>query len=210
MLAGHSGDVVLATLDKTVAMHTTFGHAEIEAEEKDKLSIPRRSCPTAHRGMERRRDGTICPLCCRRPSRTTAMPGRWSSTTPPAPAATPASSPARRRTTSRSSGPMRSTAIATCIGCVSTATCRRKEGLHVGFEPVPCMHCEHAPVRAGLPGRGLHPRRRRAERPSLQPLHRNALLPGQLPVQGTALQLVRLCRRPRLRRHGCRHHFGAA
>ena len=47
-------------------------------------------------------------------------------------------------------------------------------------------------LRAGLPGRRLGPRQRGPERPGLQPLHRHALLRGQLPLQGAALQLLRL------------------
>ena len=60
-------------------------------------------------------------------------------------------------------------------------------------------------LRAGLSGRGFRPRRRRPQRPGLQPLHRHALLPGQLPLQGAAVQLVRLCRRPGLRGPRRRH-----
>ena len=52
------------------------------------------------------------------------------------------------------------------------------------------------PLRAGLPGRGDGPQRRRAQRDDLQPLRRHAVLLEQLPVQGPAVQF------PPLRRTG--------
>ncbi len=54
-------------------------------------------------------------------------------------------------------------------------------------------------LRAGLPRRRLHPRQRGPQRAGLQPLHRHPLLPGELPLQGAALQLLRLRRRAGLR-----------
>jgi ferredoxin len=47
-------------------------------------------------------------------------------------------------------------------------------------------------VRAGLPGGRDGPQLRGAERHGLQPLHRDAVLRQQLPVQGAAVQLLRL------------------
>ncbi len=57
-------------------------------------------------------------------------------------------------------------------------------------QPVPCMHCENAPVRSGLPGRGDGSQQRRPERDGLQPLRRHPLLFQQLSLQGAALQLL--------------------
>ncbi len=48
------------------------------------------------------------------------------------------------------------------------------------------------PVRAGLPRGRDRPQRRRPERHGLQPLRRDALLRGQLSVQGSPLQLLPL------------------
>ena len=81
--------------------------------------------------------------------------GHGRSTSTPAPAATPAWSPARARTTCRWSATSRCAAAARCTGCASTATSRaRRSAPEVVFQPVPCMQCENAPVRAGLPGGG--------------------------------------------------------
>ena len=63
--------------------------------------------------------------------------------------------------------------------------------------PAGALHAMRArALRAGVPGRRIRARRRRPQRAGLQPLHRHALLPVELPLQGAALQLVRLCRRP--------------
>ena len=61
-------------------------------------------------------------------------------------------------------------------------------------QPVLCMHCENAPVRARLPGRRHDAQRGRAQRDDLQPLRRHAVLLEQLSVQGPPLQLLRLQR----------------
>ena len=47
-------------------------------------------------------------------------------------------------------------------------------------------------VRAGLPGGGDGARHRRPEHDGVQPVHRHAVLLEQLPVQGAAVQLLRL------------------
>ena len=66
------------------------------------------------------------------------------------------------------------------------------------------------PVRAGLPGERGRAQPRGAEPSGLQPLHRHALLLECLPVQGPALQLVRLQQaRPRRTAH-CRRPSPAA
>ena len=67
-------------------------------------------------------------------------------------AATPAWSPARPRTTCPSSDPRRSRRAATCIGCASmSTTMAQREHPQLGFQPVPCMHCEHAPCEPVCP-----------------------------------------------------------
>ena len=60
-------------------------------------------------------------------------------------------------------------------------------------------------LRAGLPGGCFRTRQRGAERPGLQPLRRHALLPIELPLQGAALQFLRICRRPGIRKFRRRH-----
>ena len=76
----------------------------------------------------------------------------------------------------------------------------RADGRAAARLPAGALHAlRDGALRAGLPGRGLGARPRGAERPGLQPLHRHALLRGQLPLQGAPLQLLRLCRRPGLR-----------
>ena len=69
-----------------------------------------------------------------------------------------------------------------------------------GFQPVPCMHCEQAPCEPVCPvaasvhdGEGLN----------VQVYNRcigTRFCQGVLPVQGAPIQLVRLCRRPGIRR----------
>ena len=58
-------------------------------------------------------------------------------------------------------------------------------------------------VRVRLPGRGDGPQRRGAQRHDLQPLRRHALLLEQLPLQGAAVQLLRLRRLRHRRACGC-------
>ncbi len=74
---------------------------------------------------------------------------------------------------------------------------RRRRTPSTSFQPIPCMHCEKAPCEVGLPGQRHRARPRRPEPDGLQPLHRHAHLLQLLPLQGAALQLVRLHRRLR-------------
>ena len=110
----------------------------------------------------------------------------------PAPAATPAWSPARRKTTSRSSARSRSPRG-------REMHWMRIDRYYAGDPTIPtaCSPADELPalrerpVRAGLPGGRHRPQRRGAQRDGLQPLHRHALLLEQLPVQGAPLQLLR-------------------
>ena len=59
--------------------------------------------------------------------------------------------------------------------------------------PADALHALRArALRGRLPGRGDRPRHRRPQRDGLQPLRRHPLLLQQLPVQGPAVQLLRL------------------
>ena len=62
--------------------------------------------------------------------------------------------------------------------------------------PAQALHAlRERPLRGRLPGRRHDAQRRGAERDDVQPLRRHAVLPEQLPLQGPALQLLRVLRR---------------
>ena len=126
---------------------------------------------------------------------TTATSGAWRSTSTPAPAATPAWSPARPRTTSRSSARSRSLRGREMhwlrIDRYYRGDADEPEVVH----PAGAVHAlRERAVRDGLPGRRDRAQRRGPERHGLQPLRRHALLLEQLPVQGPPLQLPALLR----------------
>ena len=75
-------------------------------------------------------------------------------------AATPAWSPAKSENNVPVVGPDEIDAPPrSCIGCASTyTTTEHPRVAKPGFQPVPCMHCEHGPLRAGLPGGRLRTR----------------------------------------------------
>ena len=69
-----------------------------------------------------------------------------------APVAAHASSPARRKTISPSSARTRWRAGVTCTGSASTATIEGNlDDPEMYNQPVPCMHCEHAPCEVVCP-----------------------------------------------------------
>jgi MoCo/4Fe-4S cofactor protein with predicted Tat translocation signal len=106
-------------------------------------------------------------------------------------AATPASSPARPRTTSRSSArKTRWSTAARCTGCAWTATTAGDAGEPAGLPPAGALHAlRERALRGGVPRGGDRAQRRGPERHGLQPLRGHAVLLEQLPVQGPPLQL---------------------
>ena len=134
------------------------------------------------------------PACCRRRS-ARARSGRCRSTRRSAPAAARAWSRARRRTTCpvvgrdgvRNGREMHWLRIDTLL----QRRARRPAG-RASADAVPALR-ERA-VRVRVPGQRDRAQPRRPQRDGLQPLRRHAVLLEQLPVQGAALQLVRLRR----------------
>ena len=106
-------------------------------------------------------------------------------------------SPARPRTTSRSSARSRSSASREMhwIADRPLLRGRRSTTPTIHFQPVALHALREGPLRARLPGRGDDPQRRGAQRDDLQPLRRHAVLLEQLPVQGPAVQLLPVLRR---------------
>ena len=108
-------------------------------------------------------------------------------------AATPASPPARPRTTCRWSAARRSRSgrdmhwLRVDRYITAKPTTRAPTSSRC-----PCMHCEEAPCEIGLPGQRHGAHARRPQPHGLQPLHRHAHLLELLPLQGAPLQLVRL------------------
>ena len=120
-----------ARLRRTDATLAKTGKTSLLAQTQEHQSMEGRPSRLTRRSTEYRKnpdfaqyqtpDPKVLPLWKpRRVQRSTS--GGWSSTSPRAPGATPASSPARPRTTSRSSARTRSIATARCTGSASTAT----------------------------------------------------------------------------------------
>ena len=103
-----------------------------------------------------------------------------------APAARPASSPARQRTTSQIVGEDDAAKRPRdAAGCASSATCEGELPDAQRALPARALPAlRRRAVRAGVPGLRDVPQPRRAQRDGLQPLRRHALLRQQLPVQG--------------------------
>ena len=82
---------------------------------------------------------------------------------------------------------------ARCTGCASTATSRATPSdpaVVIAAHALPALR--EGALRVRLPGERHRPQRRGPQRDGLQPLRRHALLLQQLPLQGAALQLLRL------------------
>ena len=75
-------------------------------------------------------------------------------------------------------------------GCALSRIGTRRNPSRIAWLPMLCQHCDCGALRAGLPGLRRRQQRGGPERPDLQPLHRDALLLQQLPLQGPAFQLA--------------------
>ena len=119
-----------------------------------------------------------------------------------APAAAPASSPARRKQHSdrrQTAGqPWPRDALDPDRSLLREREAVQPGSRRMAGEPGDGARADDVPalrkraVRNGLPGQRHRSQRGRPERDGLQPLHRHAVLREQLPVQGAPLQFLRL------------------
>ena len=109
--------------------------------------------------------------------------GRWSLTWIAAQAAMPARLPAPPKTTSLWSVSSRRIRAGCINGFASSAIGKGTyPNVKARFMPIPCQHCDNAPLRAGLPGLCNLSQPGGPERDGLQPVCRDTLLRQQLPL----------------------------